>query len=115
MRGDVADYAKTAAQILAPGGVFAFVFPFDRVDDVANAIADAGLTLVRRRAVIFREGDRPLISLFAATRRQDLPPTYKALVEQPLTIRRRDGGVDDEYSAVRLSFGFPPGNVAGEN
>ena len=113
-RGDVADYAKTAAQILAPGGVFAFVFPFDRVDDVASAIADAGLTLVRRREIIFRDGDRPLISVFAASRREDLPATYQPFVEPALVIRRRDGGVGLEYSAIRLSFGFPPGNVPAE-
>jgi hypothetical protein len=31
-----------------------------------------------------------------------------------LTIRRKDGSVDPEYSAIRLSFGFPPGNVPAE-
>jgi len=113
-RGDVRHYARTAARILAPGGVFVFVFPFDQLARAAAALADNDLALVRRRDVIFREGDRPLISLFAASRRADLPPTYEALVEQPLTIRRIDGGVDREYSAIRLSFGFPPGNVSAE-
>jgi len=61
--------------------------------------------------VIFREGDRPLISLFAASRRDDIPVSYEPLIEPPLTIRRADGGVDAEYSAIRMSFGFPPGNV----
>jgi len=57
-------------------------------------------------------GIPPLITLFAASRAEDIPPTYEALVEPPLTIRTKDGGVDPEYSAIRLSFGFPPGNVA---
>jgi tRNA1Val (adenine37-N6)-methyltransferase len=112
-RGDVADYAKTAAQILGPGGVFVFVFPFERMAYATDAIERSGLILVRRRDVMFREGDRPLISLYAASRREDLPPTFQPLIEPPLTIRRRDGGVPVEYSAIRLSFGFPPGNVEG--
>ncbi|HEY0158585.1 MAG TPA: methyltransferase [Thermoanaerobaculia bacterium] len=111
VRGSVADYARTAARILAPGGLFAFVFPTLQLDRALAAVADAGLKLVRRRDVAFKEGEIPLITLFAASRAEDLPPTYEALVERPLTIRRKDGGVDAEYSAIRLSFGFPPGNV----
>ncbi|MGZ5477403.1 MAG: hypothetical protein ACXWH1_13005, partial [Thermoanaerobaculia bacterium] len=63
------------------------------------------------RDVIFKEGETPLISLFAASRADDIPPAYPPLIEHPLTIRRRDGGVGAEYSAIRMSFGFPPGNV----
>ncbi|HEX7809321.1 MAG TPA: hypothetical protein VF608_11365, partial [Thermoanaerobaculia bacterium] len=59
------------------------------------------------------DGEPPLITLFAACRASDLPATYEAFVETPLVIRRKDGGVPDEYSAVRMSFGFPPGNVPG--
>jgi len=112
VRGSIADYAKTAARILAPGGLFAFVFPTAQIDRALQAMDDARLKLIRRRDIIFKEGDTPLITLFAASRAEDIPPTYEALVEPPLTIRRKDGGVDPEYSAIRMSFGFPPGNVA---
>ena len=111
VRGSVADYARAASRILAPGGLFAFVFPTTQIDRALDAVRDAGLRLIRRRDVIFKEGETPLITLFAATRATDIPPTYETFVEPPLTIRTRDGGVDPEYSAVRLSFGFPPGNV----
>ena len=111
VRGSVADYAQAASRILAPGGLFAFVFPTLQLARVLDALADARLKLVRRRDIVFKQGEPPLISLFAATRAEDLPPTYEAFVEPPLTIRTRDGGVDPEYSAIRLSFGFPPGNV----
>ncbi|HYK02598.1 MAG TPA: methyltransferase [Thermoanaerobaculia bacterium] len=111
VRGSVTDYAKAAARILAPGGVFAFVFPTLQLDRALSAVEDANLKLIRRRDIAFKQGEPPLITLFAASRREDLPPTYQALVEPVLTIRTRDGGVDPEYSAIRLSFGFPPGNV----
>ena len=111
IRGTVADYAKAAARILAPAGLFAFVFPALQTDRALTAIDDANLKLIRRRDIIFKEGEAPLITLFAASRKEDVPPTYEALVERPLTIRTKDGGVDSEYSAIRLSFGFPPGNV----
>ena len=111
-RGDIGDYARAAARALAPGGVFAFVFPADEAERAVTALQEHALTLVRRRDVIFREGDAPLIALFAASRSEDLPATFETAVEPPLTIRMRDGSVPREYSAIRLSFGFPPGNVA---
>ncbi|HEU4521941.1 MAG TPA: methyltransferase [Thermoanaerobaculia bacterium] len=111
IRGTVADYAKTAARILAPGGVFAFVFPTLQLDRALSAVEQANLKLVRRRDVVFKEGEPPLITLFAASPAGDLPPTYQTWIEPPLTIRMRDGSISPEYSAVRLSIGFPPGNV----
>jgi tRNA1Val (adenine37-N6)-methyltransferase len=111
VRGGVDGYALAASRILAPGGVFVFVFPTVQRERALRAIADAGLKLVRSRDVEFKEGAPPLITLFAAARASDLPPTYEALVEPPLTIRAKDGSVPREYSAIRMSFGFPPGNV----
>ncbi|HSP16747.1 MAG TPA: methyltransferase [Thermoanaerobaculia bacterium] len=103
MRGSVADYEAAAERILAPGGVFAFVAP--------AGTRLQSLRLVRKREIIFKEGAAPLIAVFAASREEDIPPSYETLIESPLTIRRLDGSVDREYSAIRMSFGFPPGNV----
>ncbi len=113
VRGSIAGYAEAAARILAPGGVFTFCFPAAQRERAVAALRDSGLTLVRNCDVIFKEGEPPLISLFAASRNADLPTTNATWIEPPLTIRDRRGNVTDQYAAIRLSFGFPPGNVAG--
>jgi len=110
VRGSVTDYALAASRVLAPGGVFAFVFPTLQLSRVEDALRAAGLMLLRRRDILFKEGEPPLISLFAAVRIGDVPPR-EAFVESPLTIRRLDGSVHPEYAAIRMSFGFPPGDV----
>ncbi|HVT02409.1 MAG TPA: methyltransferase [Thermoanaerobaculia bacterium] len=117
-RGAIEDYARAASRILGLGGLFAFVFPMNQLDRVIDALAASGLVLLRYRPVVFREGDAPLIGLFAASRAADLPVSFtspregKPVVESPLIIRTRKGGVHPEYATVRLSFGFPPGDVA---
>lgn len=109
VRGSVSDYAAAAARILAPGGMFACVFPFAQRGRAEEAIASNGLVLVRRRDVVFKEGEPPMLSLFAAHRAADLPSGRQPWIEPPLTIRRVDGSMHPEYQAVRISFGFPPG------
>jgi tRNA1Val (adenine37-N6)-methyltransferase len=111
VRGSVADYAPAAARIVAPGGLFAFVFPTAQRTRAEDAVREAGLVLIRMRDVVFKEGEPPLITLFAASPATDIPDTYRALHEPPLTIRVRDGSTSLEYSTIRLSFGFPPGNT----
>jgi tRNA1Val (adenine37-N6)-methyltransferase len=113
MRGDIADYCSAAARNLRPGGLFACVFPVAPEEQHARmkkAARNAGLSLVRWRPVALREGERPLIGLFAMMRAADLPEFMRAQTwsESALTIRRRDGSVHPEYSAIKLSFGFPP-------
>lgn len=110
LRGNIADYAQVAAAHLAPGGMFACVFPEDQRDRVETAAVDAAMTIVRRRAVVFREGQPPLVTLFIMMRAADLPEAMRSRtwVEPPLVIRAADGSVHPEYSAVKLSVGFPP-------
>jgi len=110
MRGDIRDYARVAAAHLAPGGLFACVFPEADRARVEDAAARAALTVVRRRPVVFREGEPPLIGLFAMTREGDVPPHMRerTWVEPPLVIRCADGSVHPEYAAVKLAVGFPP-------
>jgi tRNA1(Val) A37 N6-methylase TrmN6 len=110
LRGDISDYARAAAAHLAAGGLFACVFPEEQRDRVEQAAAAAGLTIVRRRPVVFREGDPPLVTLFAMHRSIDVPAGVRDMtfVEPPLVIRRSDGRIHPEYVVVKLAIGFPP-------
>ena len=112
LRGTIADYCAAAAKQLAPGGFFTCVFPHKpaqlaRVEAAAN---NAKLVIVRKRPVIFREGDPPLVALFGMMRAEDLPEWFhgRTWTEPDLIIRTRDGKIHPEYSAVKLAIGFPP-------
>jgi tRNA1(Val) A37 N6-methylase TrmN6 len=110
LRGDIRDYAATSARHLAAGGVFVCVFPEEQRERVQEAAANADLVIVRRRPVVFKEGEAPLVTLFAMMRASDLPEWMRARtwVEPSLIIRARDGSVHPEYAAVKLAIGFPP-------
>ena len=112
LRGDIADYCAVAGRHLAPGGVFACVFPQpdgqrERLLEAAQA---SRLSIVRQRPVVLREGALPLLGLYAMTRTDDLPEAVRGQTwtEPDLVIRRADGAVHPEYQAIKLAFGFPP-------
>lgn len=110
LRGDIADYVRVGAAHLAPGGLFACVFPEARPLRVETASRASEMVIVRRRPVVFREGETPLVSLFAMMRRADLPQAMwdRTWTEPALVVRARDGSVHPEYAAVKLAVGFPP-------
>jgi tRNA1(Val) A37 N6-methylase TrmN6 len=113
LRGGIEDYCSVASRHLAPAGMFACVFPLEPPHQRARAlaaVASASLAVVRMRPIALKEGETPLLAVFLMARQEDLPPEYRGVVfeEAPLVIRRRDGSVHPEYSAVKLSIGFPP-------
>jgi tRNA1(Val) A37 N6-methylase TrmN6 len=110
LRGDIGDYARVAASHLAPGGVFACVFPEEQTDRVFRSAQASDLTIVRRRPVVFKEGEPPLIGLFLMMKSSELPDAMRARtwIEPPLVIREADGDVHPEYAAIKLSVGFSP-------
>lgn len=124
VRGDISDYAQSARRLLAPGGVFCCVHQAAQDARVRRALDAAGLVLLRKRDVCFKEGtpaEESGIALYLAARREDIPSTFptidvvipgKPVLEPPLVIRRVDGSTHPEYATLRLSFGFPPGDVA---
>lgn len=116
MRGTVIDYCKVAVAHLAPGGVFACVFPINpehQMEKVRAGAREAELTIVRFRPVCLREGESPLLGVFAMSRSSDLPEKFRTgdhpLFSEPvLKIRNGKGEITPEYSAIKLSVGFPP-------
>jgi tRNA1Val (adenine37-N6)-methyltransferase len=110
LRGDIGDYVRVAADHLSAGGVFACVFPEEQRNRLESAALAADSAIVRRRPVVFRDGEPPLVGLFLMMRAADLPARvrYRTWVEPPLIIRAVDGSVHPEYSAVKLAVGFPP-------
>ena len=91
LRGTIADYCSTAAKHLAPGGFFACVFPHEpaQLARVEAAAKNSGLVIVRKRPVVFREGDPPLVALFGMMRAEDLPEWFRGQTwtEPELIIR----------------------------
>ena len=88
--------------------MFACIFPDEQRARVEKAAAGAELMIVRRRPVVFREGQPPLVTLFAMMRASDLPPAMHGWLEPPLVIRTAAGAVHPEYAVVKLAVGFPP-------
>ncbi len=113
VRGSIVDYCSTAASHLRAGGLFACVFPVfpgEQQERVKAGASGAGLAIVRSRPIALREGERPLLSLFAMMRGSDLPDgiDHTCWTEPVLSIRDRQGAVHPDYAAVKLAFGFPP-------
>ena len=112
LRGTITDYCATAVKHLASGGFFACVFPHEpaQLARVEAGAREAGLVIVRKRPVVFREGDPALVALFGMMRAEDLPDWFRGQTwtEPDLIIRTRDGKIHPEYSAVKLAIGFPP-------
>jgi tRNA1(Val) A37 N6-methylase TrmN6 len=67
--GDIRDYCAVAAAHSRAGGLFACVFPEEQRERVESAARERGLDVVRRRPVVFKEGEPPLVTLFAMVRR----------------------------------------------
>jgi tRNA1(Val) A37 N6-methylase TrmN6 len=94
LHGDVFDYCRAAARVLAPGGRLCFCHAAGDPRP-ERAVAAAGLTLLARQEVVFRAGRPPTIALFTcggAGQRRDPPP---------LLVRGPDGRRTEAYRRVR--------------
>jgi tRNA1(Val) A37 N6-methylase TrmN6 len=99
LRGSIADYARTAARAMRPDGWFVACFAAGDPRGAA-AFPDAGLHLRIRQEVVFRAGQPPMITLFAARRE---PGPFE--LRDPLLIRDSAGEWTDAYLDVRAAMG----------
>jgi tRNA1Val (adenine37-N6)-methyltransferase len=116
VRGSIADYARRARAILAPGGLFATVFPNDQEARAVRAFREADLLLLHRQEVIFKEGEPYGLVLLGGHRREDLPANLGGRPDiphpgEPLLVRARDGRYHPSILGFRLAMGFPPGLI----
>ncbi len=102
LRGSVFDYAAAAARSLERDERSRFCFCHMATDPrPEQALRAAGLTLLARQEVRFRDGKAPLIALFTSGwegERTDPPD---------LVIRRADGRWSETYLGLRRDLGAP--------
>ncbi len=104
-RGGVEDYARTAARLLAPGGLFitcAGASPEKRAEDAVRA---AGLSVKGRVDVIPREGKSVLFRVVVARAEPagDAAPSPTTFV-----VRDREARLTEQMKAARGRLGMPP-------
>lgn len=100
LKGDVFDYCFRASRVLAPDGVFSFCHAASDPRP-EQAVEKAGLRLICRRNVRFRENQKPTISLFVCAwsgERKD---------EADFIVRSAEGRWTEEYIAMRREMGVP--------
>jgi tRNA1(Val) A37 N6-methylase TrmN6 len=99
LRGSIADYARTAARILRPGGHL--VVCFAAADPRGEpALAEAGLHLRVRQDIVFRGDQPPLVAVFVAT--HEAGPCDR---RPPFFIRGADGAWTERYHDMREAMG----------
>jgi len=103
LRGSVFDYCVAARRALAPGGRVSIVFAASDPRG-EEALAAAGLALVWRRDVVFREGRPPTITLLVGGH-ADEPGLEPPDRRDPLYIRQADGRFSEEIWEIRRAMG----------
>jgi tRNA1Val (adenine37-N6)-methyltransferase len=104
LRGSVYDYCRVARLYLAPGGRFSFVMASGD-PRTADAPVAAGLVVVERFEIVFRDGRPPHICVVTCARPDD--PTASPAGSSQLVVRDRDGVWTAEYLAFRQAMGAP--------
>ena len=100
LHGDVADWCRAAARVLAPDGASCLVFPAGDPRP-ERAAAAAGLVGLSRRPVVFREGRPPALSLYVFERegRVEAPRDLA-----PLVVRDAEGRRTEAMREVRRAM-----------
>ena len=100
LKGDVHDYCKAAASVLAEDGVLSLCHAAGDPRPEA-ALEAVGLRVLSKRDVVFREGKRPTISLYAAAWSGDRKD------EPDFVLRDEKGRWTQECLSMRREMGIP--------
>jgi tRNA1Val (adenine37-N6)-methyltransferase len=98
LHGDVFEYARAAARLLADEGRFVFCHAASDARPEA-AIAEAGLFLERKRLVAFRADREPMLALHIVRR-----DPCEAVEEPLLVVREADHSRSHAFVAVRRAL-----------
>jgi len=101
LHGDIRDFCRRAAAHLAPGG--RFCFSHAAADPRPPlAVRDAGMRVLCRREVLFRQGRAPTIALYTCAWEGE------TVTCAPLVVRGADGAWSPGHSALRLQMEIDP-------
>ncbi|MGD8352990.1 MAG: methyltransferase [Pseudomonadota bacterium] len=100
--GDVSDFARSAASLLRDGGASGWIYLAERLDDLVAAVQNAGLSPVRRRFVVSREGQKASLILLEALMGHGIGSVYE---EEPLVLYRSGSGRDYTDEAREIIYG----------
>lgn len=103
LRGSVFDYCTAARRWMAPGAAFSFVMAAGDARTEA-APPEAGLVVLERFDVVFREGAEPLVTVLTTAREEDGP--HPERVHDSIVVRQADGTLSERYAAFRKALGF---------
>lgn len=105
LRGGIEDYARAAARVLEPGGLFVTCAAAEPVGRASVALAEAGLGPIWRRSVLPRADKPPFLELLVGT------PDASGTPEEapPLVLRRVDGTRTPEHIDAREWTGLSAG------
>lgn len=104
MRGGIEDYARAAAAVLAPGGVFVACAGVQPIDRGLAAAAAAGLVATRHVEVVPRAGKPVLFTVTAMVHPEDAT----ALRRERFAVRDAAGHITPEMHRAREVVGMPP-------
>lgn len=105
-RGGIEDYARAAARLLAPGGIFVAcsgASPPGRARDAGRA---AGLACTREVRVVGKEGKPPLFVVTVMRRADEV--AIDAPTVEVFRARLADGWLPPEMHRAREVLGLPP-------
>lgn len=107
LRGSAVDYCHAAKHWMAPQGRFVMVMAAadPRLEE---GPVQAGLTVVERTDVVFRDGEEPLVAVVVCAHADEVADDAPRTTRR-IQVRGPDGQWTEDYRALRRAAGFGDG------